>query len=481
VRPARAAAAIALGLALALAGHSAGCGRGAAAERRPNVLIVTLDSLRTDRLGAYRQTAREVTPRLDAFAAQSIVFEQAFATSSFTPPTHASILTGLYPSEHGMLWWNRQLADVHTAAEIFQAAGYRTGAFTPLKTLLELGLSRGFDEQGAPAPVDESVPDGQRLVLADADAVNALALPWLTAGGEGRPFFAWVHYYDAHRPYGRQGPQWSGRFVAPGADDPDVGATERWYQLTPEKRAALGLTPAQTALLKDHYDGGAAYLDDRVGRLLDGLSEAGLLDTTIVVLLSDHGEVLDEYPAEWFSHDPWLVDENVHVPFLLRLPGGERAGTRVDALVSQIDVLPTLLALAGLDARVASEPVPLSGLDLSPAWSGRRLPRETVYADRQGDDRDGKSPQRSRMLRSATRKLVHDEDRQVLELWAEDGSAQEGLDISGRDRDAKAGLVEAYRQQLERLRVPGSASTHGDLAPDTQKMLDSLGYTGKGR
>ena len=315
----------------ALTGALAGCGGEAAAGPRPNVLIVTLDSLRADRLATYGQTARTITPHLDAFARQSLVFDQAFATSSFTPPTHASILTGLYPAEHGMLWWNASLADVPTAAEIFGAAGYRTGAFTPLLSLLELGLKRGFATAESPPSHTGQTPDGEQLVLADADAINAAALPFLTAEDD-RPFFAWVHYYDAHRPYARQGPPWSGRFVT-GTDDPRVGATERWYQLTPEKRAALGLTPAQTALLKEHYDGGAAYLDDRVGRLLDALSEAGVLENTIVVLIADHGEVLDEYDAEWFSHDPWLVDENVHVPFLLRLPRDEQAGTRIDDLV----------------------------------------------------------------------------------------------------------------------------------------------------
>ena len=475
----RAATALATALAALLAAAGpAGCGGDPPAAPRPNVLIVTLDTLRADRLAAYGQTARVITPRLDAFAQQAVVFEQAFADSSFTPPTHASIFTGLYPPEHGMTWWNHPLAAVPTAAEVFAAAGYRTGAFTPMPTLLKLGLSRGFQEQGAPEPRQEDTPDGERLVLAGADAVSALALPWLTAQ-DSRPFFAWVHLYDAHRPYGRQGPEWSGRFCAPGTDDPEVGATERWYQLDPEERAAMGLTPGQTTLIKDHYDGGAAFLDDRVGRLLDGLSAAGALQNTIVVLLADHGEVLDEHEAEWFSHDPWLVDENVHIPFLLRLPGGAHAGERVDDLVSQVDVLPLLLALTGVPPRLGGQPLAMSGIDLSPVLQGGHG-RALVYADRQGDDRDGRAPHRTRMLRSATRKLVHDEEAGTFALWAVDGSAPEGVDLSAAEPAVRKSLIEAYWTLREGLRVPGPSQGHGDIDPVMQEQLEQQGYIQRG-
>jgi arylsulfatase A-like enzyme len=438
------------------------------------VLIVTLDTLRADRLAAYGQTARDVTPRLDAFAKQGVVFERAFASSSFTPPTHASIMTGLYPPEHGMMWWNHPLAAVPTAAEVFKAAGYRTGAFTPMPTLLKLGLERGFQEAPEMQSIEESTPDGPRTVLPGADAISALALPWLSAK-DSHPYFAWVHLYDAHRPYGRQGPEWAGRFCPPGTDDPKVGATERWYQLDPAERAALGLTPEQTTLIKDHYDGGAAFLDDRVGRLLDALSAAGALENTIVLLLADHGEVLDEHEEEWFSHDPWLVDENVHIPFLLRLPGGAHAGERVADLVSQVDVLPLLLSLTGVPPRLEDRPLSFSGLDLSPALQGRRLPRELVYADRQGDDREG-HPHRTRMLRSATRKLVHDEDSDGFLLWAEDGSAPEGVDLSAGEPAVRKALLGAYWPLRQGLRLAGDSTGHGDIDPETEEHLRSQGY-----
>ena len=469
------AAALAVGVAIA---GAAGCGGETPAP--PNVLIVTLDTLRVDRLGAGGQTARAITPRLDALARQSVTFTRAFATSSFTPPTHASILTGLQPSEHDMRWWNKPLADVPTAAEVFKAAGYRTGAFTPMLSLLKLGLERGFDQATALEAGQVQTPDGEQILIAGADAVSAAALPWLTAP-DPRPFFAWVHFYDAHRPYGRQGPEWSGRFRAPGTDDPAVGATERWYQLDPADRAALGLTPEQTALIKDHYDGGAAFLDDRVGQLIDGLAAAGLLERTIVVLIADHGEVLDEHDAEWFSHDPWLVDENVHIPFLLRLPRAVCGGLRVDSLVSQVDVLPTLLALTGV--RPPDGALVGSGLDLSPALEGRKLPRAVVYADRQGDDREGKTGQRTRMLRSESFKLIHDEDSDRFTLWAtgaepgdEPGAEAERRELSAAEPEVLKELIGAYVSLRAGLHPPNASGGTGDIDKELEEQLRALGY-----
>src|SRR6185436_3992288 len=147
-------------------------------------------------------------------------------------------------------------------------------------------------------------------------------------------------------------------------------------------------------------------------------------------------------------------------------------------LVSQVDVLPLLLSLTGVPPRLGDRPLTFSGLDLSPTLQGRRLPRELVYADRQGDDREG-HPHRTRMLRSATRKLVHDEEGQTLELWSVDGRAPEGEDLSASEHPTKSALVEAYKALLESLRVPGSTSAHGDLDSKTQELLDSLGYTGR--
>ena len=461
-----------LAAACAVAAWLPACGPDAPSSARPNVLVITLDTTRADRFAAYGQTGREITPHLDAFAAQGVVFEQSFSNSSFTPPSHASILTGRYPSEHGLMHWSDVLGPVDTAAELFAAAGYRTLAATPLKTLYVLGLSRGFDS----AEEFEHTQGDGLMYLADAPTINARVLPELTTD-DGRPFFAWLHYYDAHRVFGRQGDEWAGRFGS--HPDPSVGATEAWYQLDPQDRERLGITPDQARYMADRYDGGLAYLDQQIGALLDALDRAGVLDDTVVVITADHGEVLDEHFEEWYSHDPYLVEENLRVPLLLRLPGGAHAGTRVPDLVQGVDVLPTLLALSGVDAGEAR----FSGLDLSPTLEGRALRRDFVYAERRSRDREGEpgidveaaraERDRRRMVRTATHKLIQASDRGTTEVFAVD---DEHRDLSEAAPDVFHGLMGLYTRQLEALRPVGDTGGGSGLDPETEAMLRELGY-----
>jgi len=445
---------------------------------RANVLLITLDSVRADRLGCYG-CERPTTPHLDHLASRAVLFDEAFANSSFTPPTHASMLTGLYPAEHGLRHWNKSLADVPTAADAFAAAGYRTLAVTPLKTLLVLGLGRGFEQTNSP----DSSQVGQQVIIADGDAVNGAALEALLRKPDERPVFAWIHYYDAHRPYGRQGAEWSGRYVQP--DRPEVGATEAWYQLTPEKRAALNAGAAAIRLMKDHYAGGLAFLDDRVGQLLSRLHEAGALENTIVVVLADHGEVFDEHGPEWFAHDPYLYDENIHIPLLVRLPGDAQAGRHAPDMVSQVDLLPTLLELTGV------APLPgqrFSGSSFAPALTGTKLRRTSVFADTQGNDlsvpRDGVPPapefearasrDRQLMLRTEHEKLLLHLDRDTVELLAlSDGEQQ---DRSAAEPEALAEALRAYEQWWKSLKP--SEDTGNVTDPEMQEFLKALGYTG---
>ncbi|MGQ0553878.1 MAG: sulfatase [Planctomycetota bacterium] len=474
---------------LALGGLAvAACGDSAPPPPRWNVLVLTLDTVRADRLGAYGHTARDITPHLDALAAESVLFEQAFSNSSFTPPTHASIFTGLLPAEHGLLHWNYQLAKgVKTAAEIFSEAGYRTGAFTPMQTLLSLGLRRGFEEKQSPPYQKVQTALGEQVVLADADALNAAALPWLTSSSS-QPFFAWIHYYDAHRPYGRQGAEWAGRYTE--RDDfrlgaEAVGAIEQWYQLTPAKRAAMGLTPEQTQIIKDKYDGGLSYLDDRVGRLLAELRRSGVLERTLLIVLADHGEVLDEHEEEWFSHDPHLWTENTHIPLLIRFPDGMHAKQRVPGLVSQVDVLPTLLDLFRLPP---GDPEP-AGRSLLPfievAARGETLPPRVVLADRIGDDRvpENAPPERlaqkrdhKRSVRKGEHLLLVEHDRgNRTTLHTVEGGAREARDISADEPKLLEQLLRIYGDLLSALRRPADTQS-SDLDENDRIFLDQMGY-----
>jgi arylsulfatase A-like enzyme len=449
---------------------------------RANVLLITIDTVRADRLGCYGY-ARPTTPHLDALAQRSVLFEQAFSASSFTPPAHASILTGLYPAEHGLHYWNKSLADVPTAADTFAAAGYATLAVTPFPTLLIIGLKRGF--QNTASPEVGKLPNRDQLVIADADAVNAAALSYLLRKGDERPFFAWLHYYDAHRPYGRQGKEWSGRYAPD--DIPSVGANEGWYQLTPERRRDLNMDARRVQLMKDHYDGGLSFLDDRLGKLFDQLEQAGRLANTIVLVVADHGECFDEHEPEWFAHDPYLYEENVHIPLLLHLPGDAHAGLHVKDLVSQVDLLPTLLQLAGV---APLDQQRFSGTSLVPALAGHSLQRSFVFADRQGDDlslpKDGQPPptpaqvaasrDRLFMLRTPTRKLLIGADSgqaRLFDLSTPDGESQ---DLSQSDPQGFKAAFDAYTSWEQSLHPAGESGNV--LTPEQQKQIESIGYAG---
>ncbi|MED5330680.1 MAG: sulfatase [Planctomycetota bacterium] len=439
----------------------------------PNVLLITLDTCRADHLALYG-SERNTMPALEDFAKECVVFSSAFSNSSFTPPSHASLMTSRYPAEHGLRYWNRRLAEVPTAASLFASQGYRTGAFSPLPTLFIIGLDRGFQTTAGPEPdIEHPV-----YPLGDGEAVNRHALPWLTEEDD-RPFFAWVHYYDAHRIYGRQGAEYRDRFSD--FEDKNVGGTEDWYRLTPDKRQRLGITKEQARYLEDRYDGGLSYLDEQVAFLLDDLRSKGILEETIVVITADHGEVMDEYDGEWFSHDPWLVDENIHVPLLLRLPHGAHRGLQIDALVEGVDILPTLLSLSGLQVGVQD----FSGNDLSSLLSGKPSMRSYVFADRMGDDRpkadiSDKQRRRSRdrtaMIRSSTHKYIRYLDRAPGSdeaLWA---IGQEGRDI----RQTNPRLLDDMRKAFsDKIRAMETSDTEGQsLDQDLESLLRQLGYVG---
>ncbi|MFT7463303.1 MAG: arylsulfatase A-like enzyme [Pseudohongiellaceae bacterium] len=443
-----------------------------------NVLLITLDTLRADRLTPYGYNARDVTPRLDAFAGESITFDNSFSNSSFTPPSHASILTGRYPSEHGLMHWSQKLRDVPTAAERFTAAGYRTAAITPLKTLFRLGLDRGFEDTFEP-PYTEA--EGL-ILLADAAAINEQMLPWLTDKSDDRPYFAWLHYYDAHRVFGRQGAEWAQRYND--QHELKVGSTEGWYQLRAKpygaKKSQDQLSAGDVSFMADRYDGGLAYLDQQLGHLFDALAADSSWDDTLIVITADHGEVFDEHSEEWFAHDPYLFEPNVKVPLFVRLPGGRHGGLHIDDLVQGVDVLPTLLDLA----QVPGEATSMSGLSLVSAIAGRPLRRDAVFADRMGRDDSGQADvdpsamrarrDRKRMVRTATHKLIHYVDQGRSELYA---VGDEHTDLFSDDNPLSQRMTQLYQHIMTGLvsTEPGAQSA---LDPETAEYLKSLGYLG---
>ncbi len=289
------------------------CGR----PQLPDVVLVTLDTTRADRIGAMGDAAAH-TPVLDGLAARGALFTRAFASAPLTLPSHATIMTGLDPNQHGIHDNGRYvLADaIPTVAERLAARGYDTAAFVAAFVLdHSFGLARGF------ARYDDEVettrePLRFEVPRRSGGAVTDRALAWLDQP-RSRPFFVWVHYYDVHQPRRPARP-------FDGLDDP--------------------------------YAGALATVDAEVGRLLAGVERAAGGRQTLVVVVGDHGEGLGEHDEG--THGVLAYDSTLHVPLIVAGPGLP-AGTRSDALVRTIDVAPTVLAATGAPPLAGSRGVPL--------------------------------------------------------------------------------------------------------------------------
>jgi len=343
----------------------AGCGTGG----RPNVLVVVIDTGRADRF-TFNGYARQTSPETAILASEGAVYEQARTPSPWTLPAHASLFTGLFPSSHGADSGHLLLDGRHrTLAEAFKDAGYRTVAYAANPWVgRQFGLDRGFDGyeelwKGAPA----GKPD------AGAALVNARVERWLewrrnTPAAREQPFFMFINYLEPHLPYDPPEPEGS-RLLSPGADPRAVERLRR-FKHPDEVRFVLGLgglEPGDLAVLSDLYDGEIAYVDRMVGELARFLRQEEILDDTVLVITSDHGEAIGDHG--FLDHKMSLYEELLRIPLVVRYPGAVPAGQRIKEPVMLQDLFPTLLGLAGIEPGgggapgfPGSEAVPLPGI-----------------------------------------------------------------------------------------------------------------------
>jgi arylsulfatase A-like enzyme len=356
-----------------------------ASPGKPNVLLVTIETLRSDHVGIYGYS-RNTTPNLDRLARQGAWFRTAVAQAPFTLPSIASLMTGRTPPSHGVRNHPATLRpEIETLAERFLAAGYQTAAMTRHSWLRnKSGLDQGFLEYH----------NARFAAGLDARSLSLAAIDWLNARDRNRPFFLWLHFLDPHLPY-TPGYPYSVLFADEHQEGPQVGhlrsmvSVERedfeptpyadlaggpYYDLVlpyyPENRILLDLAfwrrsrgeiffdrgtyqKREVSQMVDLYDGAILYTDDNLGRLLKALRELGLEDSTIVAVAGDHGEGFGEHGLS-FTHDFNLYDEVLLVPLVVRGPSIPK-GISVDQQVRLMDLAPTLLALAGAPALEGAE------------------------------------------------------------------------------------------------------------------------------
>lgn len=424
------------------------------APRPENLLLVTLDTLRADRLGAYGYD-RPTSPHLDAFAARATLFEDALCNVPTTLPSHVSFFTGLPAVRHGARR-NGVVPDesLVTLFDLLEERGLRTAAVVASGV-----LGPRFSEPLGPDEV--LLPGRKGRFQVPAQDVNAEALRWLDARG-AEPFALWLHYYDPHEPYDPPR-SFRERFARP-YDGPLPETLDLDLLAAFNDDPDLVLTEADRRHVADLYDAEVAYLDARLGELFSALEERGLLASTLVVVVGDHGQALGE--QDFWGHGRRLLEPVVRVPFLVRLPG-QREGRRVDAPVDSLDLLPTLIELFRLP------PVPdLPGRSLVPALYGRPpAPRTLRVVERRPFD---EAPDAVAVaLYGEGWKLLWDQepDGPLVTTFSRDAAAFDA-DSGHRPDAAQRRLLEEAIELLRR----GAPADGQEVDPETRAMLEALGY-----
>lgn len=440
-----------------------------ACEREPplNVLFVSVDTTRADHLGCYGYT-RPTSPNIDALARSGHRFNAAYTVMPTTLPSHASMFTSLYPAQLGVHRNGLTVPDeADCLAERLRSQGYETAAFvsgTPLHP--KFGLDQGFDTYVAPP--DREWP---------AQRVRREASKWLAANG-GNPFFCFVHFFDPHTWYDPPD-AWRKLLDAPAGRQPPA----RGFVASATSPARPEFTPDRNAAAIRAYDAEIRFADAEIGALLDDLDRLGLASRTIVVLVSDHGESLDELLDRFgyaFDHGEFLYRAELRIPMILRLPEtlGLGGATTHDDVVSTLDLMPTILELVG-----APLEEPFEGRSLAPLFTGGTLAPRPVVSER----RIMTSPEirDAPVALGAREHSVIDGGWHWLqcergdELFDMTSDPEERTNLLGDDATRQARMTET----LERWRTSAgepifAAAAGGTEDPALVRQLKALGYLG---
>ena len=447
-----------LGLELGLALWSQGGG----AKSRPDVMVLLVDALRADHVGAYGY-ARATTPAIDRLAADAVVFEQAVAQSTFTKTSIASLFTGLNPYRHGVYWGSqretpsRVTSDIlpsrlTTLAEVLRDHGYLTAAWVQNSHLRAfMGFAQGFvsyfDQQG---PVERIAGRVERF---------------LGLAGRREPFFIYAHFIDLHDPY-RPPPPYDAMFGDPSQVNAYAGIdlAEWGAYLAEVREGKRTLDAEQIARLEALYDGQLRRVDDQVGRVIDTLKRLGLYDSTLIVVIADHGDGFLEHG--FISHSTTPYEELVRVPLVVKLPHARGAGRRIAAQARLIDLMPTILEATGVGEELA-----LDGCSLLPVVRGEAARGAECGVAVTEIAESGDTP--TLALRTERAKFIRRPGRpdELYDLAADPG---EKRNLAGRGFADEPVFARMADSIAERRRQ--GQSEHVTLDPQLIRELKALGY-----
>ena len=406
-----------------------GIARGPVADTifRPNVFLITIDTLRADHVHCYGYGPIK-TPALDKLAKEGIRFAQAFTPSPITNASHTSILTGLLPSSHGVSDFGVPLTSSHaTLAGELKKQGYDTAALIGAVVLdskqLAPGLDRGFQFYDNFPKHAEGKSRWGRIERRGMDVAQR-AEKWLSSQRAG-PYFVWMHLYDPHDPY-----------------EPPAPYSE-------EYKGRL-------------YDGEIAYADSALGHFIDFLKQKNLYDNSLIVVVGDHGEGLGEHKED--THGIFLYDSTTHVPLIMKLANGQEAGKEVEAQVRTIDIMPTILDLLDVSARGK-----LDGVSLGPLLAGTETTSRVALGETEYPLRFGWAPLRS--IRSDDLKFIEAPSPELYDLKEDAGELRNTYaPWDKRVQKMRRTLTESIPPSRNREKSPALTSTVDEL--------HALGYLG---
>lgn len=432
----------------------------------PSVLLITLDTTRADRLGCYGYD-KQTSPNVDRFADRAILYEFAYAASSWTLPSHASLFTGLLAREHGALSASgpnrRPLAESFTTlAELLSAAGYETAAIVSGPALRrEFGVAQGF------ARYDDDFNRFERMHGKRAAVVADRAIEYIDGFGS-RPYFLFLNFFDPHAPYWPPAPFNEGLQQATALSKISGDFVER-LEAGEKARSVDGLDASERIALdaaRAGYDAEIRYMDHHVGRVLAAVEDGERARETLVVITGDHGESFGEHYL--LSHGAHLYEDNVRVPLIVRYPGSPRVGSRIDTPVQNHRVFATVLSMIGLPL---PDGVRTEGLDENDGTILTEVQRDPANVQIFGSffDRD------LRAIYDAPYKLIASSDGS-LELFDLANDPEELKNLVETKPDTVRDLSERLRDVS--ARHPPMFEEEGDTAlrPETEEALRALGY-----
>ncbi len=449
---------------------------------RPNVIVYLIDTLRADYLTSYGADPR-VSPYLHELGQDGFVFEDFFAVASWTRPTTATVLTGLYPTSHGVSSGKAMSSSLVTMGELMGSAGYSSWAAVAnaqigSRTLqFEQGFHRFVPLEGLePPPVE-------RATESSSGQINDTVIPWLDEN-RGEPFFLYLHSLDPHAPY-----RAPGHFQE--VFGKDYRGPQRGKAAAPriaEQIGAWDLNDEDVEYIRDTYRNEIAYQDLQIQRLVDALEERDLLDNTVIMVLSDHGEEFLDH-GDWIhGHRMW--QELVRVPLILWMPEGIRRELGVQPKVvadpvSQLDLVPTVTALLNID-----DPYPRQGESLLPLLSAERAEPRVIYGEEVRFDDDDYLGAIVYQGMKLIWKRDRDTDEMTYRLFDLGADPAEQNDLAEaqpemvknllRLRDRKREAIQRHAGTVEAAGFPSiGAGQPAYLDDRARRQLEALGYLGE--